>query len=106
MSACRATWHGTAKRSEPQSGNLRLRDGEWCASSILMATPKRISLVTAGNSALYSSTKWILTITGSAFCAATILLLVSSEKTSLSRDFLTTRSVLEIDTASVVRYLK
>jgi ferredoxin-NADP reductase len=61
-------------------------DGEWCADSIFKAMRKPISPVTAGSTAPYLSTRWILTITGSAFWAATILLSASSEKTSPSSD--------------------
>ena len=89
-----------------QSGNLQLMDGEWCASSISMVMRKPISPVTEGSNAPYSSTRWILTVTGRAFWAATILLSANSEKTSPSRGFLMTRSALAIDTGSVVRYLK
>ena len=63
---------------------------------------KPISPVTVGSTAPYSSTRWILTITGSVFWAAMISLSASSEKTSPSRDFLITRSASAIDTASVV----
>src|SRR5437762_14380467 len=60
-------------------------DGEWCADSIFKAMRKPIWGGTEGSTAPYSSTRWILTITGSAFWAATILLSASSEKISLSR---------------------
>src|SRR5271167_2305465 len=106
MSVFHATCHGTAKRSERQSGNLQLMDGEWCADSTFKAMRKPIWRVTEGSTAPYSSTRWILTITGRAFWAAVILLSVSSEKTSPSKDFLTTRCASAIDTASVVLNLK
>jgi ferredoxin len=72
-------------------------DGEWCANSTSMVMHKPISPVTAGSSVPYLSTRWILTITGSVFWAAELLLSASSEKTSPSRDFLITRCVSAID---------
>jgi hypothetical protein len=53
-----------------------------------------------------SFTRWALTVTGSAFSAAMILLSVSSERTSPLRDLLTTRSALGIGTVLAMQYLK
>jgi hypothetical protein len=93
--SARVTWNGKTVRTSvwksPVTGRrvVRKLDIDGDAQADLVGH--------GGSTAPFSSTRWILTITGSAFWAATVLLSASSEKTSPSRDFLTTRCASATD---------
>ena len=106
FSKCRSAARRDMERQNCPNRDLedpRSRDGEWCASSILMVTGKPISPVTAGSSAPFLFIRWTPITTGNAFSDVMTLSSVSSEKTSLLRGFLITRSASAIDTALAVR---